>query len=96
MPNNQETSLLLFLQIDQISSNEVDFESLKSLNADLGIDMSFLDTMKKEYDNVKESTPLNEESNSKHMPKLDDKTSKELQNTIQKNAQLINELKVRL
>ena len=95
MPNNQETSLFLFLQIDQISSNEVDFESLKSLNADLGIDMSFLDTMKKEYDNVKESTPLNEESN-KHMPKLDDKTSKELQNTIQKNAQLINELKVRL
>jgi len=80
-------------QIDQISSNEVDFESLKSLNADLGIDMSFLDTMKKEYDNVKESTSLNEESNSKHMPKLDDKTSKELQNTIQKNAQLINELK---
>ena len=96
MSNNPETSLFLFLQIDQISSNEVDFESLKSLNADLGIDMSFLDTMKKEYDNVKESTSLNEESNSKHMPKLDDKTSKELQNTIQKNAQLINELKVRL
>ena len=96
IPNNKATSLFLFLQIDQISSNEVDFESLKSLNADLGIDMSFLDTMKKEYDNVKESTSLNEESNSKHMPKLDDKTSKELQNTIQKNAQLINELKVRL
>ena len=57
--------------------------------------MSFLDTMKKEYDDIKESSPLNEESNSKNMPKLDDKTSKELQNTIQKNAQLINELKVR-
>ena len=56
--------------------------------------MSFLDTMKKEYDDIKESSPLNEESNGKNMPKLDDKTSKELQNTIQKNAQLINELKV--
>ena len=67
---------------------------MKSLNADLGIDMSFLDTLKKEYDTVNESTHLKEQVNGKTLPKLDEKTSKELQNTIQKNAELINELKV--
>ena len=64
------------------------------MNSDLGIDMSFLDTLKKEYDNVKESATSDQCSNSKILPKFDEKTSKELQNTIQKNAELINELKV--
>ena len=64
------------------------------MNSDLGIDMSFLDTLKKEYDNVKESATSDQCSNSKTLPKFDEKTSKELQNTIQKNAELINELKV--
>ena len=64
------------------------------MNADLGIDMSFLDTLKKEYNTVNESTHLKEQVNGKTLPKLDEKTSKELQNTIQKNAELINELKV--
>ena len=56
--------------------------------------MSFLDTLKKEYDTVNESVQSTKETNSKIIPKLDEETSKELQNTIQKNAQLINELKV--
>ena len=87
-------AFFLTLQTDQIDSNQVDFDSLKSLNSDLGIDMSFLDTLKKEYDNVKESATSDQCSNSKTLPKFDEKTSKELQNTIQKNAELINELKV--
>jgi len=72
--------------------NQVDFDSLKSLNADLGIDMSFLDTLKKDYDNE----DYNEASDScikNKLPKLNEKTSKELQDTIQKNAELIQELK---
>ena len=56
--------------------------------------MTFLDTLKKEYDNVKESATSDQSSNTKTLLKFDDKTSKELQNTIQKNAELINELKV--
>ena len=73
----------------------MDFDSLKSLNADLGIDMSFLDTMKKDYDENYDDTATESLSKNK-LPKLDEKTSKELQDTIQKNAELIQELKVRL
>ena len=56
--------------------------------------MTFLDNLKKDYDNVKESATSDQSSNTKTLLKFDEKTSKELQNTIQKNAELINELKV--
>ena len=73
--------------------NQIDFDSLKSLNADLGVDMSFLDTMKKDYDDAKQNEATGDLPTNKVL-KLDEKTSKELQDTIQKNAELIQELKV--
>lgn len=73
--------------------DQIDFDSLKSLNADLGVDMSFLDAMKKDYDE-KHNEATGGLSTNKVLPKLDEKTSKELQDTIQKNAELIQELKV--
>merc|ERR1711899_490031 len=33
------------------NDSKIDFDSLKSLNSDLGIDMSFIDAMKKDYEN---------------------------------------------
>ena len=76
-------------------SNQINFDSLKSLNTDLGIDMSFLDTLKKDYDTVlKENEDTDAARKSGVIRKLDEKTSKELQDTIQKNAELIQELKV--
>ena len=76
-------------------SNQINFDSLKSLNTDLGIDMSFLDTLKKDYDTVlKENGDTDASRKSGVIRKLDEKTSKELQDTIQKNAELIQELKV--
>ena len=76
-----------------MSQNEskIDFDSLKSLNSDLGIDMSFIDAMKKDYKNEAQD---NNGSSSKLLSNLDENTSKELQETIQKNAALIQELKV--
>ena len=76
-------------------SNQINFDSLKSLNTDLGIDMSFIDTLKKDYDTVlKENEDTDAARKSGVIRKLDEKTSKELQDTIQKNAELIQELKV--
>ena len=76
-------------------ANQINFDSLKSLNTDLGIDMSFLDTLKKDYDTVlKENVDTDASRKSGVIRKLDEKTSKELQDTIQKNAELIQELKV--
>ena len=74
--------------------DQIDFDSLKSLNADLGVDMSFLDAMKKDYDGANQNENTGGLSTNKLLPKLDEKTSKELQDTIQKNAELIQELKV--
>lgn len=79
-------------ETEKPDQKKVDFDSLKSLNADLGIDMSFLDTMKKDYDENYDDTATESLSKNK-LPKLDEKTSKELQDTIQKNAELIQELK---
>jgi len=75
-----------------VSQNEskIDFDSLKSLNSDLGIDMSFIDAMKKDYENEAQD---DHGSSSKLLSNLDENTSKELQETIQKNAALIQELK---
>ena len=75
------------------NEEKIDFESLKSLNTDLGIDMSYLDGIKKEYENSKPDEISNGVPSNKLLPKLDEKTSKELQDTIQKNAELIQELK---
>lgn len=77
----------------QSDSNQINFDSLKSLNADLGIDMSFLDTLKKDYDTVDQNEATDDSTKNSLLCKLDDKTSKELQDTIQKNAELIQELK---
>ena len=56
--------------------------------------MSFLDTLKKDYDTVNQNEATDDSSKSSVLCKLDEKTSKELQDTIQKNAELIQELKV--
>ena len=56
--------------------------------------MSFLDTLKTKYDTVNQNGATDDSSKSRLLSKLDDKTSKELQDTIQKNAELIQELKV--
>ena len=53
--------------------------------------MSFIDAMKKDYENEAQD---NNGSSSKLLSNLDENTSNELQETIQKNAALIQELKV--
>ena len=53
--------------------------------------MSFIDAMKKDYENEAQD---DHGSSSKLLSNLDENTSKELQETIQKNAALIQELKV--
>ena len=55
--------------------------------------MSFIDTMKKEYEDSRQDLSNTSTSSSKALPKLDEKTSKDLQDKIQKNAELIQELK---
>ena len=73
--------------------NQINFDSLKSLSTDFGIDMSFIDTMRKEYEDSRQDLSNTSTSSSKALPKLDEKTSKDLQDKIQKNAELIQELK---
>ena len=76
----------------------INFDALKSLNADLGIDMSFLDSLEKDLQasNTSSGGVGNKCENNAAQAKLDENTTKELQDKIQKNAELIQELKVKL